>query len=111
VSRLSVEVSPASGGGELVLLLTDSRPVDLLITDVDLPWMTGLHVAFSARNSGLDSPIILLAANPNDDMRKMTERLGMAVLVELSARPDALLSIIREQLLLPDMRQPLSAIG
>jgi len=45
VSGLGVHVAEASGGDDLVTLLADGKPVDLLITDVRMPWITGLQVA------------------------------------------------------------------
>jgi CheY-like chemotaxis protein len=98
VSGLGVEVAPASSGGDLVLLLTGSDPIDLLITDVRMPWMTGLQVAVSARNSGLQIPIIVVTAFPEDILRDQVEHLGGAVLLAKPFRPDQLLSLVRARL-------------
>jgi len=46
----------AASGGDLIMLLTDEKPVDLLITDVRMPWMTGFQVSLAARNAGLTMP-------------------------------------------------------
>jgi CheY-like chemotaxis protein len=98
VSGLGVEVAPASSGGDLVALLTDDHPVDLLITDVRMPWMTGFQVALSARNSGLSVPIILVTAFPDDTLRAKVENLGSAVLLAKPFRPEELLSLVRARL-------------
>jgi CheY-like chemotaxis protein len=98
VAGLNVDISPASSGGDLILLLTDDRPVDLLITDVRMPWMTGFQVALSARNSGLGIPIIVVTAFPDDTLRAQVERLGGAVLQAKPFRPEELLSLVRERL-------------
>jgi DNA-binding response OmpR family regulator len=98
VSGLGVEVASASSGGDLVLLLTDDRPVDLLITDVRMPWMTGFQVALSARNSGLNIPIIIVTAFPDDALRVQVERMGSAVLLAKPFRPEELLSLVRGRL-------------
>ena len=68
-SGLGVEVAQASSRGDLVVMLTDDEPVDLLITDVRMPWMTGFQVALSARNSGLGLPIIVVTAFPDETPR------------------------------------------
>lgn len=101
VSGLGVQVAEASSGGDLVVLLTDDRPVDLLITDVRMPWMTGFQVALSARNSGLSVPIIVVTAFPDDTLRAQVENLGSAVLLAKPFRPEELLSLVRERLPAP----------
>jgi DNA-binding response OmpR family regulator len=98
VSGLGVEVAEASSGGDLVVLLTDDEPVDLLITDVRMPWMTGFQVALSARNSGMGVPIIIVTAFPDDTLRAQVENLGSAVLLAKPFRPEELLSLVRERL-------------
>ncbi len=98
VAGLGVEVAAASSGGELVKLLTDGPPADLIITDVRMPWMTGNSVAVSARNSGLSVPIIIVTAFPDDTLRAEVDGLGGAVLLAKPFRPDELLGLVRERL-------------
>ena len=102
LSQLSVEVSAVASGGEIVMLLAHGdRPIDLLITNVDLPWMSGIHVALSGRHSGFAMPMILLAARPNAHLRDQVNSLGAALLVGLPFRNEDLLSTVRKQLRLP----------
>ncbi len=98
VTGLGVEVAEASSGGDLVVLLTNDQPVDLLITDVRMPWMTGFQVALSARNSGFGIPIIIVTAFPDDTIRAQVDRLGGAVLLAKPFRPEELLTLVRERL-------------
>lgn len=98
VSGLGVEVATASSGGDLILLLTDDCPVDLLITDVRMPWMTGFQVALSARNSGIGIPIIIVTAFPDDALRAQVDHLGRAVLLAKPFLPEDLLSLVRARL-------------
>jgi CheY-like chemotaxis protein len=98
IAGLGVQVDAASSGGDLVRLLTDDRPVDLLVTDVRMPWMTGYNVALSARNSGLALPIILVTAFPDEALAAQVERLGSAVLLPKPFRPEELLSLVRARL-------------
>ena len=98
VSGLGVDVAQASSGGDLVRLLTDDHPVDLIITDVRMPWMSGFNVAVSARNSGLAVPIIIVTAFPDDALRAQVERLGSAVLLAKPFRPEELLTLVRARL-------------
>ena len=98
VSGLGVNVATASSGGDLILLLTDDGPVDLLITDVRMPWMTGFQVALSARNSGIGIPIIIVTAFPDDTLRAQVDHLVSAVLLAKPFRPEELLSLVRARL-------------
>jgi CheY-like chemotaxis protein len=99
LSQLAVEISAVATGGEIVMLLAhDDRPIDLLITNVELPWMSGIHVALSGRNSGFTMPMILLAARPSAHLRNQVNSLGAALLVGLPFRDEDLLSTVREQL-------------
>jgi len=98
ISRLSVEVSGVSNGSELVLVLTDDRPVDLLIVDADLPWMSGLRVALLARRWGMDVPMILLTVSPDDVLRSKVAELGAADLLPMFTSPDELLALVRDRL-------------
>jgi DNA-binding response OmpR family regulator len=99
LSQLPVEVFAVASGGEIVMLLVhDDRPIDLLITNVELPWMSGIHVALSGRHSGFAMPMILLAARPDAHLRDQVNGLGAALLVGLPLRNEELLSTVREQL-------------
>lgn len=98
VSGLGVEVAPASSGGDLIALLTADEPIDLLITDVRMPWMTGYQVALSARRSGLGIPIIIVTAFPDDRLRAQVETLGGAVLLAKPFRAEELIALVRARL-------------
>lgn len=55
------DVVKARNGDELIAALAAS-PFDLVVTDVSMPWMTGLQAAHSARYAGLQSPILVISA-------------------------------------------------
>lgn len=98
VETLGVEVAEAASGGDLIVLLTDEKPVDLLITDVRMPWMTGFQVSLAARNAGLTMPIIVVTAFGDDQLRSQVERLGSARLLSKPFHPEELLSLARSLL-------------
>ena len=56
-------VTTVEDGDELLQAIAN-RPFDLVVTDVSMPWMTGLYVACSARRAGLHMPIIVMTATP-----------------------------------------------
>lgn len=101
LSALSVEVSAACNGAELILMMTDEQPITVLIANVDLPWINGLHVALSARHSGLDMPIIFLATRPQEPVRQQINAVEDSELLTLPVRPEELLSLVRAHLFPP----------
>jgi len=56
-----LEVVRATSGDELLEGLADHGPFELVITDVAMPWMTGLHVMLSARHAGWTTPVIVMS--------------------------------------------------
>jgi CheY-like chemotaxis protein len=96
IESLGAEVTEAANGGDLVILLANGqKPVDLLITDVRMPWATGVQVALSARGAGLTMPIIVITAFGDDRLRDMVQQLGAATLLPKPFRPDEFLSLAR----------------
>lgn len=64
LERLGCSVTRTDDGGELLQALADGGPFDLLVADIEMPWMTGLQVAQSARTAGLRTPVIIITALP-----------------------------------------------
>ena len=66
LERLGCQVTRAEDGDELLQALADGGPFDLFVTDISMPWMTGLQVAHSVRAAGLKTPVIVMTALPID---------------------------------------------
>jgi FixJ family two-component response regulator len=79
-------------------LAEDDRAIDLLITDVKMPWATGVQVALSARNAGLTMPIIVITAFGDDRLRDQVKHLGAATLLPKPFRAEEFLSLARSYL-------------
>lgn len=75
VEQLGVDVKTAMTGGDLIEQLADSR-FDLVITDVSMPWMTGLQALHSARTAGLATPIVVITASRDDKIAAQVAALG-----------------------------------
>ena len=95
---LGVEVVEAVNGGDLAILLMDGRPLDLLITDVRMPWATGIQVSTAARNAGMAMPVIVITGLGDDRVREAVDRMGSATLLPKPFNPDHLLSLARSLL-------------
>lgn len=64
LERLGFRVTRADDGDELLHAIAEGGPYDLMVTDISMPWMSGLHVAHSARAAGLTTPVIVMTALP-----------------------------------------------
>ncbi len=66
MERLGFVVTRAEDGDQLLQQIAEHGPYDLLISDISMPWMTGLQVLHSARTAGLATPLIVMTALPVD---------------------------------------------
>jgi CheY-like chemotaxis protein len=62
LARLGAHVVRAKDGAELIEHVADQGPFDLVVTDIAMPWMTGLRAMHAARGAGLGTPVILITA-------------------------------------------------
>ena len=62
LGRSGAQVFRAANGAEMVQRVAAEGPFDLVITDISMPWMSGLQVARSARGAGQNTPIIVMTA-------------------------------------------------
>ena len=67
------KVASARSGAELLERLGEDAGFDLIIADVLMPWMTGLQVASSVREAGLQMPVILMTGMRDPSL---SERVG-----------------------------------
>lgn len=63
MERAGYSVRRADDGDELLQALAEEGPFDLIVTDVAMPWMSGLQVAHSARTAGVDTPVLVMTAS------------------------------------------------
>ena len=54
-----------------------AKPYDLLISDLDMPEMSGIECAINIRKAGLLLPIIAITATYPDEVRKQCFEAGM----------------------------------
>ena len=69
-------VVQATTGAELLEHVAEDLPFDLVITDVSMPWMTGLHVASSMRTAGLEVPLIIMTGLTDRSLADRVRLLG-----------------------------------
>ncbi len=78
------EVRAASSGWELLTLLAEDRPFDLVVSDVRMPGPNGLQVAAMARTAEFVTPFLIITAFPDQRLR---EAIAEMPSVELLPKP------------------------
>ena len=90
-----VRVTRAQWAGEALDVLTVQKtPVDLLITDLRMPCVTGLTVVYSVRKMFPQMPVIVLTAFGSPDVRAECLRLGAAAFLEKPVNSSEMLGAI-----------------
>lgn len=98
--RSGAEVARADSGVELISQLANGGPFRLIVTDISMPWMSGLQAMQSARTAGLATAVIVMTALKDERIPAQVTALGeRAVLLRkpfdlgaLEAAADQLLS-------------------
>ena len=75
------EVARAEDGATLIQRLANEGPFDLIVTDVAMPWMSGLQVAHAARTAQLATPIVVITARRDPDIEGQVAALGERALL------------------------------
>jgi two-component system cell cycle response regulator CpdR len=76
LEQLGAKVVRAHNGGELIDRLADSGPFDLIVTDIAMPWMTGLSSMRAARTAGLGMPVIVITGLSDEKIPAEVKALG-----------------------------------
>lgn len=98
LSSPTTAIYKAASGSELVMLIAQQGPFDLIVTDVDMPWMNGIDAIRSARGSEVQSPVLVISGLSRPDLAADVERLGNARLLRKPICVSALRKAVSELL-------------
>ncbi len=76
LSTLDREIMLARDGGELLDRIAEDGPFDLIVTDLNMPWMEGAQVLASARVAGLGTPVVIVTGMTQPGLEEQLGRLG-----------------------------------
>jgi len=79
LSSPTIAIYKAASGSELVILIAEQGPFNLIVTDVDMPWMNGIDAIRSARGSEVQSPVLVISGISRPDLADEVDRLGNAL--------------------------------
>ena len=78
LDRLGIDAVGVALGGELLARLAEDGPFDLIVTDVAVPWLTGIKAIHAARFAGSCPVIVMTVLRVT---REQVVSLGRAVYV------------------------------
>jgi CheY-like chemotaxis protein len=73
---MGARVVQAENGAELIEKLADEGPFDLVVTDVSMPWMSGLEAMYASRIAGLGVPVLVMTALAHERIPERVRALG-----------------------------------
>jgi CheY-like chemotaxis protein len=75
-TKLDANVVRASSGADLIEQLATAGPFDLVVTDISMPWMSGLQAIRSTRAAGLSTSVIIMTALADPRIPAQVKALG-----------------------------------
>jgi len=75
------DVVCAESGAELITKMADEGPFALVVADISMPWMSGLHAMHTARFAGLSTPVLVMTALPDPQIDEQVRALGRGALL------------------------------
>lgn len=76
LAQLGADIVSVASGGELLEKLANDGAFDVIVTDISMPWMTGMQVMQSARTAGLPVPVIVMTALRDPTLPEQVRSLG-----------------------------------
>ncbi len=102
LERFGADVTRADSGAQLIERLAHEGPFDLIVTDISMPWMSGLQAMYSARTAGLATPVVVMTALEQDRIPAQVLGLGgKAALLRKPFELDELERVVGELLASP----------
>ncbi len=77
----NLRISEAQNGKELMAILMENQPIDLVIADIRMPHKSGVEVALEVRRLGLTLPFIFITGYDDSEAYEAVDRLGDSVLL------------------------------
>jgi len=88
LEQFGADVVAVTSGHELLDKVANHGPFDVIVTDISMPWMTGLQVMHSVRTAGLPVPVVVMTALRDPTLPEQVSSLG--VRAELIHKPFAI---------------------
>ena len=95
LSHLGAKFDEAGNGQELLDLVAEHGPYDLIVCSQALPIITGAQVLTMIRTAGDETPFVLVAPFCRNSIRASLAKLGNAALLDDALAGDELLRLAK----------------
>jgi two-component system, OmpR family, response regulator TctD len=72
------------------------QPFDLMITDIQIPLMDGMHLLEAAKKAGIPTPALVITGHGSAMLKARMEQLGIAGWMDKPFSQDELLTQVRD---------------
>jgi len=80
LTRVRADVVQATNGAQLIEHMADHGPFDLVVTDIAMPWMSGVRAMRAARTAGLGMPLVVMTALRDEGIAAEVKSVGATLL-------------------------------
>ena len=80
LTRVGADVVQATNGAQLIEHMADHGPFDLVVTDIAMPWMSGVRAMRAARTAGLGMPLVVMTALRDEGIAAEVKSVGATLL-------------------------------
>ena len=80
LTRVGADVVQATNGAQLIEHMADHGPFDLVVTDIAMPWMSGVRAMRAARTAGLGMPLVVMTALRDAGIAAEVKSVGATLL-------------------------------
>lgn len=99
--KAGFQVSEAEDGSEALSVVLGSKfrgtsPVDLILTDIRMPRMSGIELIEGLKGYGIETPILVFSGYADRPMVEILRTMGYSDYMEKPFNPDALIRQIEE---------------
>lgn len=96
LTESGLEVRTAADGAEALSLLLKGEPIDLILTDLNMPRMDGIELAAQVRSSALlrGIPVVMATTESEGSQREAAQRAGVSAFLTKPVKPEILREVV-----------------
>ena len=100
LKREGFEVIKAGNGAEALAYISDTsgHDVALLITDVNMPYFSGIEVITTLRKAGIKIPVIVISGFLDRELKDQLETMGVTAVIDKPFEAETLINEVRRAL-------------
>lgn len=77
LTKLEINYVTAKNGKEALEVIAENSDIDVIVTDINMPYMNGLEMIKRLKNDGNNLPIIIMSAHTEDEYIQKAKTLGI----------------------------------